>query len=266
MKTATHRSSLITYVPLLAALLLCGCGSGPKPADQPGAKAPPAEPIVVLCGGSFRPPMEQLAKQYEQETGRKLTLSFGQSEDLLPQVKLKANGDAFLSHDPYMRYAEDAGSLTRFVVVGYVMPVLVVAPGNPKGLKTLDDLAQSGLKVGLPNPEYSTCGQIMAEVFEQRGIKAKVMENAGNALFRSHGEIATAIQLGQRDAGVMWNGMAHERKGKIEIVPGAVQGAAETRVAVMGLSYSKNAAAVEAFLKFCESKGQTVFEQYGYVK
>jgi len=227
--------------------------------------APPANEIEVLCGGSFRPPMEKVAQEFEEKTGCRATLVFGQSEDHLPKVKMHAIGDVFVSHDPFIEYTEDAEAMGRYVTVGYVCPVLVVKKGNPEGIETIEDLVRSGLRVVLPNPEFSTCGKMVFELLEKKGIKDEVLANVGNAQVRSHSDVGKQIKLGHRDAGIMWNGMANNWLDAIEIVS-APNEYEEIRVAVMGLSYSKRQEKVEEFLKFAETRGKEIFAEFGYVK
>jgi len=235
------------------AMAAAGCGSETNEID-------------VLCGGSFRFPLEKLADMFQQQTGCQATLVFGQSEDHLPKVKMKTVGDVFVSHDPFIEYTEEADAMLRYVQVGYVAPVLVVKKGNPKKLQRFEDLAQKDLRVVLPNPDFSTCGEMVFKLLDKKGIKEAVLANVGNAMVRSHAEVATKIKLDHRDAGIMWNGVAHNWLDAIEIVPGPYEYDEEIRVAVMGLSYSKRKDKVEAFLKFIEKHGKDVFTQFGYVK
>jgi len=242
---------------LLLALLLVGCGRGGTPS---------AKELEVLCGGSFRSPMERMVELFQQQSGVRSRLVFGQSEDLLPHVKLHSQGDVLVTHDPYARYTEEANALLRYVVVGHVAPVLVVANGNPEGIQRIQDFARPGLRVCLPSPEFSTCGEMVFGLLQRKGIADAVMENVGNALFRSHAQIATAIKLGHRDAGIMWNGVAHNWRDDIEVVPTPYEYEKEIRVTVIGLSYSEKRELVERFLAFSEANGEAVFREFGYVK
>ncbi len=275
---------------LLAAATVAVAGCAPRATDEPSEPASPSttiggmaaqdqasrtdqprdaeggQELEVLCGGSFRSPMEELAKRYREQTGNRAVLVFGQSEDHLPKVKMKAVGDVFVSHDPYMDYTDEADALTRYVVVGYVAPVLVTSKGNPEGVEKLEDLANDGLRVVLPNPEYSTCGEMVFELMEKKGIKDAVMENVGNALVRSHSNVATQIKMDHRDAGVMWNGVAHNWLDAVEIIPTPYEYDEEIRVGIMGLSYSEKPELVEQFVAFAEKHGEEIFREYGYVK
>lgn len=246
---------------VVVSLVLVGCYKEPPDPNE----------IDVLCGGSFRPPMEKLAEMFEEQTGCRATLVFGQSEDHLPKVKAHLIGDVFVSHDPFIKYTEDADAMSRFVVTGYVVPVLVTKKGNPKGLSKFEDLAQANLRVALPNPEFSTCGEMVFALLDKKdkqnkGFKATVLKNVGNAMSKTHATIASQIKLAHRDAGVMWNGVAHNWLDAIEIVPTPYEYDNEIRVGVMGLSYSKKKELVERFLKFVDEHGEEVFAEYGYVK
>ena len=107
---------------------------------------------------------------YETETGHRTELSFGGSEDHLPNVKAKAAGDVYVTHSPYQQYTREADALLREVEVGFLAPVLVVAKGNPKGIEKIEDLAKPGLQVILTNPEFSTCGEMTFALLEKKGI------------------------------------------------------------------------------------------------
>jgi molybdenum ABC transporter molybdate-binding protein len=244
----------VSLAPILLAL-----GWAPSPAAE-------NKEIMVLCGTSFGPPTEKLIEMFKKETGVKAVISFGGSEDLLPQVKIGRIGDVFVTHDPYMKYTEDEKAMLRWIHVGHVVPALVVKKGNPKKLKRFEDLAQPGLRVLLPNPDYSTCGEMVFGLMEKKGNKEAILKNVGNAMFRSHADIGNKMKLGAGDAAIMWKGVAHNYRDAIEIVPCPYEYDEEIRVGVIGLSYTKNKAEVERFLKFVDNHGKAVFKEFGYVK
>jgi len=231
-----------------------------------GGCKPPDRGIVILCGSSFRPPTEKLAEMFEAETGIAVQMTFGGSEDHLPHVKAKSAGDVYVTHTPFIQYTDDAGSLLREVKVGFLAPVLVVAKGNPKGITKIEDLAQPGLGVVLPNPEFSTCGEMVDALLEKKGIKDDVLKNVGSALMKHHSEIGNHLKLGTREAGIMWNGVANNYLDVLEIVPRPYEYGEEIGVSVMGLSYTKDKEAVQQFLDFVAEHGEKVFADFGYVK
>ena len=243
-----------------------GSTATPAAARAGGDERADAVPITILCGSSFRPPMEKLTSMYEEETGAKTELSFGGSEDHLPNVKAKIAGDVYVSHSPFQQYTQEADALLRDVPVGFLAPVLVVPKGNPKGIKSIDDLTKPDLQVLLTNPEFSTCGEMTFALLEKKGIKDAVLKNVGNAMFKHHSEIGNKMKLGFGDAGIMWNGVANNFLDAIEIVPVPYEYDDEIRVSVMGLSYTKQPEKVQKFLDFVEVHGPEVFKEFGYVK
>ena len=264
MPITRQSHSVLTGLASALMLVLAGCsGTDRQPA---GGEAKPADEILILCGTSFARPAEALARQYEAETGVKVTLSMGGSEDLLPQVKTHAAGDLFVTHDPYMAETEKAGAMLRWVQVGDLAPAMVVPKGNPQKIERLEDLARPDLKVLAPNPEFATCGQMLMTLLEKQGIKDAVLANIDNRLFRSHSEIGNNMKLGSGDAAIMWNGVAYNFLDALDIVPIPYEYDTETRVGVIGLAYSKNKEMVEQFLKYVEEHGQQVFAEFGYVK
>lgn len=235
--------------------------------DKPESKdASQEKPITILCGSSFRPPMEKLTSMYKEETGGQTELSFGGSEDHLPNVQTKAIGDVYVTHSPFQQYTRDADALLREVEVGFLAPVLVVQKGNPKEIKSIDDLAKPELQVLLTNPDFSTCGEMTFALLEKKGIKDAVLKNVGNAMFKHHSEIGNKMKLGFGDAGIMWNGVANNFLDAIEVVPAPYEYDDEIRVSVMGLSYTEQPEQVQKFLDFVETHGQEVFKEFGYVK
>ncbi len=222
--------------------------------------------LEILCGNSFRAPMEKLAEMYQQETGKHVEMSFAGSEALFPQVELKSAGDVFVTHSPFQDKTREVGALLREVEVGCQAPVLVVRKGNPKNIRRVEDLANEGLKVVLTDAQYSECGKMVLKLLEDKGIKEAVLKNVGDDLVRDHQQVGTQLELGVCDAGIMWNGVAHDYLDSIEIVPGPYEYDETTRLWVMGLSYSNKKEELGKFLDFVEEHGRKVFSDLGFVK
>jgi molybdate transport system substrate-binding protein len=222
--------------------------------------------LVMLCGDSFLPPAKQLCSEFKAKTGIEILSTVAGSENLLPHVKARDEGDIFITHDPYMDYTRDANALADNVNVGFVAPVLVVQKGNPKGIKSIEDLTRPGLKVALTDPQYSTCGEMVFALLEKKGIKDAVMKNVENRLTKGHSNIGTFIKTQAIDAGIMWNGVAHTFKDSLDIVKTPYEYDVETRVHIMSLSYSKNPELLKQFMEFAHKRGTEIFAEYGYVK
>ncbi len=256
--TILRTSTLISLAIALILMILSGCGSK----DEQGKTTE----LVVLCGSSFVPPTEQLCAEFKKKTSISIVSTVGASEDLLPHVKAHAKGDIFITHDPFMDYTRDANALADHVEVGFVAPVLVVQKGNPKGIKSIEDLTQEGLKVALTDPQYSTAGEMVFALLEKKGIKEAVLKNVENRLTKGHGNIGTFLKTQAVDAGIMWNGVAHTFADSLDVVKTPYEYDEEIRVHIMSLSYSKHTEELKRFSEFVRTRGPEVFAEYGYVK
>jgi molybdate transport system substrate-binding protein len=142
----------------------------------------------------------------------------------------------------------------------------VVQPGNPKGLTRIEDLTRPGLKVALSNPEYSTCGEMVFELLEKKGIKDAVMKNVGNRLIKEHPILCNQLKTNTVDAIITWKGVAHTFRDSIEVVPTPYEYDKEIRVHIIGLNYSKEPELLKKFIELARNRGPAVFAEYGYVK
>jgi molybdate transport system substrate-binding protein len=242
----------------LFASLIAGCGKDETQAED--------NKLVVLCGTSFPNPMSELCSQFTEQTGIKFDTTLAGSESHLPLIKTAHMGDIFVTHDPYLDYVRDANCLLDYVHVGYVCPVLAVQPGNPKGIRSIQDLTRPGLKVALSNPEYSTCGEMVFVLLEKKGIKEAVMKNVENRLIKGHPDLCNLLKTKTVDAIITWNGVAHTFRDSLDVVPTPYEYDEEIRVHIMGLNYSRKPDLLRKFLEFAKNKGEAVFARHGYVK
>jgi molybdate transport system substrate-binding protein len=144
--------------------------------------------------------------------------------------------------------------------------VLAVQKGNPKELRSIQDLAQPGLKVALTDPQYSTCGEMVFELLEKKGIKKAVLKNAENCLTKGHSTLRTSLKTQVVDAVIMWNGVAHTFRKSLDVVKTPYEYDEEIRVHIIGLSYSEEPELLRQFITFARTKGPDTFADYGYVK
>ncbi|UCD28285.1 MAG: substrate-binding domain-containing protein [Planctomycetota bacterium] len=253
------RFGSITIIAVTIVILLAGCDSD-KTTIQDNKE------LVLLCGSSFVPPSNELVEQFTAETGIEIVTTTAGSEDFLPLVKAGQKGDILITHDPYLDYVREADALAGNVQVGFVAPVLAVQKGNPKKLKSINDLTTAGLKVALTDPQYSTCGEMVFKLLENKGIKDAVMQNVGNRLTKGHPTLGNYLKTDAVDAVIMWNGVANTFRDDLDVVKTPYEYDTEIRVHVIGLNYSKHAELVKRFMDFTQQYGSEIFAKHGYIK
>ncbi len=255
---SSNTISFLLLTGIFCTVAVVGC-SKKETEDKPGE-------LVILCGSSFPKPMEQLYSELTAQTGINVTTTVAGSEDFLPLVKAGRKGDILVTHDPYLDYVADANALADYVHVGFVAPVLAVQKGNPKGLTSIQDLTQPGLKVALTDPQYSTCGEMVFALLDKKGIKEAVMKNVENRLTKGHSTLGNFLKTQAVDAVIMWNGVAHTFRDSVEVVRTPYEYDEEIRVHIIGLSYSKESELLKQFIAFARTRGPDIFAEYGYVK
>ena len=105
--------------------------------------------LLVHCGAGMRKPMNEIARQYEEEFGVKIILQFGGSGALESQLEV-AGGDLYLPADQsYLESIRSKGLLRESMPVTRLSAGIVVPKGNPKRIAGLQDLGREAMKVSL---------------------------------------------------------------------------------------------------------------------
>src|SRR5438270_309059 len=85
-------------------------------------------PLSVLCAPALKPPVEALARAYEEETGVPVQLEYGGSQVILARAASGADGDLFLpADDDYVRMAEERGLISETFPLARPLPELAGA-------------------------------------------------------------------------------------------------------------------------------------------
>jgi molybdate transport system substrate-binding protein len=126
-------------------------------------------------------------------------LNFGGSSTLAAQITQGAPADVFASADqPNMQKVVDAGLAGAPATFATNRLQLVVGPGNPKGIRSLADLARPGLVVVLCAPAVP-CGTYAAQALGKAGVTVHPASQEQDVK-----AVVTKVQLGEADAGIVY--------------------------------------------------------------
>ena len=242
-------------------------------AAMPGGKG--ESDILVLCGGSMRAAMEEIVEKYRAVSDDSVVPSYGSSGSLAAQIKLTREGDVFVCHDPWIVWAEERGLVGDWRTVARLEVVIAVPEGNPEGIRSLDDLARPGLRLGLGSPDHSTSGIITKEILKRHDKGEAIRKNAFES--RVHGKRSTDLSLGLLDAAIIWNAVAHTFRDKLDAVPvesryvdavtSATYGRSDLKNVRVTMAITKDAADkehVRRFWEFATTEGRKVFARHGF--
>jgi molybdate transport system substrate-binding protein len=261
------RRTAATAVGLLATVALVGCGSsGGRAAKRTTTTGAPkvTGAVTVSAAASLTEAFARIGKDFQTANpGATVTFNFGSSGTLATQIQQGAPADVFASADPTnMDTLAQAGLVDdRALVFARNKLVIVTEPGNPKHVKTLDDLATVGI-VSLCG-ETVPCGKYAAQVLGAAGVTIPA-----GSVTRSQDVKATlaAVTNGDADAAIVY---VTDAKGAGSAVTAVTIPDAQNAIAtypVGVLKQSTNAAAARAFQRYVVSPpGQATLRSYGFL-
>lgn len=251
--------SWLLFTPLLAAAALS--------IRCPHTKS--ARSLEVFVGSATKPALEEAAALFEKHTGTRVLLHFGGSGKMLSEMRLARRGDLYL---PGSSDFMDLARRQKLVLaaterrVAYLVPAINVPAGNPKNIRSLEDLARPGVRVGIARPDSVCVGLYAAEVLERAGLASRVRPNIVTHV-ESCEKTAQLVALGSVDAVLGWEVFHHWRPDKIETVllkPEQVARIGYIPIAVS--AFSQQGALAGQFIDFLTSaEGQSVFRKWHYL-
>lgn len=229
------------------------------------------ESLLVFAGAASKPPTEEAARAFEKKTGVKVDLVFGGSGFVLSQMMLARKGDIYFpGSSDFMEIAKKKGAVlarTERKVV-YLVQAINVQKGNPKGIRTLRDLARPGLRIAIANPEGVCVGLYAVETIEKElsaAEKAAFKKNLVNYT-ESCEKTATAVSLKTVDAVIGWSVFQHWDPARIETIP--LKKSEISRIGYIPVavaSYSWNKERARQFIDFLLSgEGKAIYRMYHY--
>jgi len=242
---------------LAVALVLAACGGDDEPSG--GTSASPGE-LRVFAAASLTAAFGKLGEQFTAANGgTKVTFNFAGSQALATQIQQGAPADVFASADTTnMDKVKDLVGAPQ-VFAGNLLQI-VVEKGNPKGVKGLDDLASSDLKVVLAAEEVPA-GRYAKQILDQAGASVQPVSQEDNVK-----AVVTKVSLGEADAGIVYATDVTAGGDKVEGVdiPREQNVVAAYPIATVEASRTQDQA--QAFVDLVRSaEGQGVLQSFGFL-
>lgn len=270
---------------LSLALVLSACAQAtPSPTTAPeptlestpiiDSAIPTAAPrtLTVFAAASLTDAFGEIAKSFEAANpGITVKLNFGGSQTLRTQIEQGAATDIFASAS-----GKEMDALIASEIIAEGMPktfvtnqlVVIMPAKNPAGLKTLDDLAKSGIKLVLAAKEVPV-GNYSLQVLDKleaanAGYKDKVLANVVS-YENDVKQVVAKVQLGEADAGIVYlsDAVAAPELQKINI-PAESNVIAQYPIVVL-LSSPKADLALLFIDHVFSPQGQATLKKWGFV-
>jgi molybdate transport system substrate-binding protein len=226
--------------------------------------------VRVAAAADLKFAMDELAGQFEKQTGTRVEVTYGSSGNFFSQLRNGAPFDLFFSADiEYPKKLEGAGLAEPGTLYEYAVGRIVIwTPADAdvdmtkQGWKAL--LNPRVQKIAIANPEHAPYGRAAVAALQKAGIyeqvKAKLVygENISQA--------AQFVQSGSAQAGIIALSLAISppmKDGKRWEIPAEYYPPIEQGAIV--LKDAKNIDAARAFLEFVKSgTGRASLAKYGF--
>ncbi len=238
-------------------------GPGSSAAGPTAAAAPPITGALTVSAAASLTAAFTAARTTlgAAKAGLMLTYNFGGSNSLVAQIQQGAPADVFASADQKnMDKLVTAGLVDAPVVFAKNKLEIAVAPGNPKNINRLADLAKPGVSVvlesmGVPAGDYT------------RGVEAQLgITITPKSLEPDVTTAITQVTNGEVDATVVYVTDVHAAGAKVTgvAIPDAIQPSITYPVAVVKATQNRSAA--QAFVQSAISgKVQEALQAQGFV-
>lgn len=259
---------------LVAMLALAGCAPAasvggrdepvsPGPTGSAGGTAPELTgELTIFAAASLSGAFDELATQFEalHPSLEVQPISYDGSSVLATQLIGGAPADVFASADEKnMAKVTGAGLATSSADFATNTLQIAVAPGNPKGIANLADLAAAGLLVVVCAPEVP-CGSAAQTLLTDDGVALTAASEEQNVT-----AVLTKVKSGEADAGLVYRTDVSAAGDAVTGVDIAGADRATNVYPLAALSGAANPDAATAFVAFVLSDaGQKILAEFGF--
>lgn len=222
--------------------------------------------ITLYCAAGVEKPIAEAIRAYEEKYDCKIEVSYEGSGTLLSKLRVAKKGDLYLAADTsYIDIARERGLLSKTIPLAVQRPVIAVKKGNPKKIKSLDDLLRDDVRVALGNPKAASIGKVTQDVLTKTGHWKK-FESKAVAAKLTVNDLITGVDIGSVDAAIVWEANVKQLSDKLELIRVDALDAAKQQVVIGVLKWTENSANALQFARFLQApeKGQKFFKEYGY--
>ena len=246
------------------------------PGDQSGFSidGPQERTLIIFAASSLTDAFQEIGKAYESTNPEmKISLSFAGSQVLRTQIEQGAVTDIFASADRKnmdLLVQDNLVAMNSYQVFATNRLIVILPPGNPAEVKTLHDLANSGLKLILADPSVPAgnyARQILANISADpvygssfsTAVLANVVSNETDVR-----QVVTKVELGEADAGIVYVSDAFSDPNLVTIsIPEKFNIIAQYPIAI--LTNSPNPDQASEIIEFIMSPdGQAIMEKWGF--
>lgn len=250
---------------ILAILLTLGISScTPTESARPGPGR--GLTLTIAAAADLQFAFEEISRQFEQDTGARVEISFGSSGNLATQIENGAPIDVFASADAsYIDRLNTKGIIAPETPQLYALGRIVLAVNRQSGLdlRELRDLLNPRVKkVAIANPEHAPYGLAARQALEKTGLWEKIQPNL--VYGENIRQALQFVQTGNAEVGIIALSIANVPEVYYTVIdPSLYQPLSQTIAAIKG---TKNVDLARRFISFVLGpQGRPIMRKYGFL-
>ena len=178
----------------------------------------------VDCGGVNREAVEKTIREFQQREGCEIDVVYAGCGTLVGKMQTGDQGlpDLFLTCDAsYLDMAQEemGNPFGPDLNVSSTRIVMLVTKGNPRGIRSLADLAKRGLRVGTTDPKASTLGALSHELCRETGQFDAIQQNIEMMADTAHTLVQTMEAGRKLDVALVYEANIRHMKDRFATVP-----------------------------------------------
>jgi molybdate transport system substrate-binding protein len=252
------------FVLVVAAGFLAACGGGGGNASTSHSSTPLSGSISVFAAASLSASFNALGNSFQTANpGVTVKFNYAGTPTLVTQIEQGAPADVFASADAtnMTRLTNDGFTTGPAQVFAHNQLEIVVAPGNPKGISGLSDLAKPGLIYITEGPT------VPAGTYALQALKTAGVTVTPKSLETSVAGVISKIELGEADAGIVYTTDVTAAGAKVAGVPVPAADNVIATYPIVAVKGSSNLAAANAFIAYVLSTaGQSTLASFGFLR
>ena len=219
-----------------------------------------AKTLIFYCGITMRKPMQEIAKKFEKIYKTQIKIIPGGSKSLLLTIKKNKNADLYLpGSEGYILSNKDM--FIEYKYVGFNKLSLVVKKGNPKQIKSLNDLQKDNIKVVLCNHKLSSCGKEAKKVLSKKNMFWEIFDKSIDIALDSRP--LNQMVKKYADAGLNWQATISWENNSKYLASIPIKEAKKHNLLLAVTKCSKNKKEALKFMNFAY-KEQKIMKKYGF--
>ena len=220
--------------------------------------------VKLYAGAGLQKGITKLIAAFKADTGIVVDPDFGGSGIILTRVQMNKDGDLFMPGDvSWVQILQDkTGQVESMTPISYFVPVIVVAEGNPKNIRTVEDFYRKDVSVGLGRADACQVGKISTKILSNYGLDRSSLEHKESLTVN---EIGVWVKMKDVDTGIVWDAIAANMSDSLDKISIPADKNFISKIVVGLLKESKNKPAAQKFIDFMKSdKGQQILNDNGY--